>query len=500
MSGLTLELQPKQLQAFSSQATEILYGGAAGGGKSHLMRVCAISWCCDIPGLQIYLFRRVSEDLLRNHVQGPQGFRALLADMVNLALCEIVEDEIRFKNGSKIYLCHCKDEKHMYKYQGAEIHVLMIDELTHFSEAIYRFLRNRVRMVGINLKATSAKYAAMFPRILCGANPGNIGHLWVKKAFIDNVEPLALRRMQDNEGGMLRQYVPARLSDNKKLEESDPGYRARLAGLGSKALVAAMMDGDWDQVEGAFFDCWSQAKHIIRPFAVPKTWLRYRSMDWGSARPFSVGWWAVVGENCQLEDGHVLLSGDLIRYREWYGGKPNQPNVGLRLLATDVGREIAVRESSETIAYGVLDPACFAHNGGPSIYEDIYKGSGGKVVFRPADNTRVAGVGSMAGWEQMRKRLLGDVDQQNNCIRPALYTFSNCLDSIRTIPALQHDKHRAEDIDSDMEDHAADEWRYACNSRPYVPTPAPNRDPKYPDHLTIDESWSHSIERAGSRV
>ena len=160
----------------------MLYGGAAGGGKSHLMRVAAIVWCAAIPGLQVYLFRRIRDDLIKNHMEGPKGFRSMLAGWSLCDFVKIVDDEIRFWNGSKIYLCHCKDEKDIYKYQGAEIHVLLVDELTHFTETMYRFLRNRVRMVGVQLPSN---YAGKFPRILAGANPGNIGHLWVKATFVD---------------------------------------------------------------------------------------------------------------------------------------------------------------------------------------------------------------------------------------------------------------------------------------------------------------------------
>ncbi len=142
---ISLNLHPKQGVAFTSTATEILYGGAAGGGKSHLMRAAAISWCAAIPGLQVYLFRRLMPDLVKNHMEGPKGFRAMLAPWVDAGFVEIVEGEIRFWNGARIYLCHCKEERDRYKYQGAEIHVLLIDELTHFTDAIYRFLRGRVR-------------------------------------------------------------------------------------------------------------------------------------------------------------------------------------------------------------------------------------------------------------------------------------------------------------------------------------------------------------------
>ncbi|WP_339426723.1 terminase large subunit domain-containing protein [Pseudomonas proteolytica] len=164
--ALRVHLHPKQWVAFLTEATEVLFGGAAGPGKSHLMRVAAIVWCCSIAGLQVYLFRRVREDLYKNHLEGPKGFRAMLAPLVLGGWCRIIGDEIRFWNGARIYLCHCKAENDVYKYQGAEIHVLLIDELTHFTEFMYRFLRNRVRMVGITLPADCV---GKFPRILCGS-------------------------------------------------------------------------------------------------------------------------------------------------------------------------------------------------------------------------------------------------------------------------------------------------------------------------------------------
>ncbi len=436
-----------------------MYGGAAGGGKSHLMRIAAIVWCTAIPGLQVYLFRRIRDDLNKNHMEGPKGFRAMLAGWVAQGWCSIVEDEIRFWNGAKIYLCHCKDEKDIYKYQGAEIHVLLIDELTHFTETMYRFLRNRVRMVGI---AIPPQYAGQFPRILCGANPGNIGHLWVKMTFVTSGQPMETRLMLATDGGMLRQYIPARLEDNPSMTVDDPGYEMRLEGLGSAALVQAMRWGDWDVIEGAFFDCWDAARHVVRPFEIPKEWTRFRSGDWGSAKPFSFGWWSVVGDKFKTPCGVWLPRGCLVRYREWYGMQPGKPNVGLKLHAEMVGKGLAEREI-EKPAYGVLDPAAFTEDGGPSIAERIAKGSGDKIYFIRADNKRVPGRGAMGGWDQMRGRLVGDDDGL-----PMIVTFSTCLDSIRTIPALQHDQLKPEDLDSDMEDHAADEWRYACMSRPWI--------------------------------
>ena len=124
-------------------------------------------------------------------------------------------------------------------------------------------------------------------------------------------------------------------------------------------------------------------------------------MDWGSASPFSVGWWAIVQDDHALANGGIVLPrGCMVRYREWYGMRPGEPNVGLKLHAEEVGKGIAEREQGESIAYGVLDPSAFKEDGGPSIAERIARGSGGKVWFRHADNTRVPARGAMGGWDR----------------------------------------------------------------------------------------------------
>lgn len=474
---IDLVLHPKQAEALDAGGTEVLYGGAAGGGKSHLMRCAAILWCASIPGLQVYLFRRIYDDLIKNHMEGPKGFRSLLAEWTLAGFVKIVEDEIRFWNGSKIYLCHCEHEKHIYKYQGAEIHVLLIDELTHFTEVMYRFLRNRVRMVGL---AIPAEWVGRFPRIMCGANPGNVGHLFVKATFVDGVEPMQIRQMPPNEGGMQRQFIPARLDDNPSMGNDDPGYEGRLQGLGSAALVAAMRWGDWNVIEGAFFEKWSTDRLVVRPFTIPRSWVRIRSMDWGYAKPFSVGWWAVAADSYQA-DGHTLPRGCLIRYREWYGAA--SPNVGLRLDAEEVARGIKEREVGDKVDNGVLDPSAFAQNGGPSIAERMVTSH--KVRFRPADNTRVGPRGAMSGWDAMRGRISGDDDGN-----PMIVCFSTCTDSIRTIPVQQHDPMRPEDLDTDGEDHTADEWRYACNSRPWIRTIKPKALGKTLQNVTLNDLWA----------
>jgi hypothetical protein len=315
-------------------------------------------------------------------------------------------------------------------------------------------------------------------------------------------------------------FIPAKVSDNLILLRSDPNYADRLRGLGSEALVKAMLDGDWNVVEGAYFDCWSQ-RNIIAPFTIPKDWLRFRSADWGSASPFSIGWWAVVQDDHALGDGdserdestrngrgefetmggvgsQVLPRGAIVRYREWYGSlDPATGSKGLKLTAEQVGQGIVDREKADPpLGYGKLDPSAFREDGGPSLAERINNVLLAKkmAAFVPADNTRVATTegkdrrGAMGGWDQMRARIIGKEGM------PMIYCFDTCVASIRTIPMLQHDPVKAEDLDTNSEDHAADDWRYACMSRPWLKSAPEKPKQPYAYRNPVEEYGKHMDE------
>lgn len=175
----------------------------------------------------------------------------------------------------------------------------------------------------------------------------------------------------------------------------------------------------------------------------------------------------------------------MVRYREWYGRKG--PNEGLRLDAEEVAEGIKEREVGDKIDNAVLDPSAFAQNGGPSIAERMYTSH--KVKWRQADNTRVGVRGAMSGWDAMRGRLVGDEDG------PMMVFFSTCTDSIRTIPFLQHDGTRPEDIDSDGEDHAADDVRYGSNSRPWIRGKPAHDKPKTIQTATLNDLWKANRPR-----
>lgn len=458
---MRLELHEKQTEAFTTPATELLYGGAAGGGKSHLMRVASIAWSIEIPGLQTYLFRRVSNDLVKNHMEGTTGYSMLLNEFVDSKHVKInySDNTISFWNGSKIFLCHCQHEKDRYKYIGVEIGFLLIDELVTFTPVIYKFLRGRVRLGGTKVPD---KYKGYFPRILCGSNPGNVGHTWVKSSFIDGCEPYELRQMQAEEGGLLRQYIPARLADNPTMTENDPSYADRLSGLGDPALVRAMLEGDWDIVAGGMFDdVWRRETHVIPAFDIPAEWEILRGFDWGSAKPFSVLWTTEAA--WQFEHaGRVYPRGTTFVVGEWYGWS-GEPDVGLRMTAREIGEGIMEREArlfpGRTVSPGPADSAIFSTENGNCIADDL-RASG--VAFIPADKRPGSRVN---GWAIIRQRLKAGMSSPME--DAGLFVFEGrCNDGlVRTLPVAPRDDTRHDDIDTKSEDHALDALRYLLTTK-----------------------------------
>lgn len=428
-----------------------------------MMRVAAISWAVAIPGLQVYLFRRTYPDLWRNHMEGPTSFPALLADWINEKHVKLRlgnAAKITFSNGSVIHLCHCQHEKDRFKYQGAEMHVLMIDELTHFTENIYVFLRSRVRLTGISVPENMND---QFPRILAASNPGGVGHGWVKSTFVDFTPHGEIKRAEKADGGLKRQYIPAKLEDNPSLAESDPDYRDRLKGLGDPAMVKAMEDGDWDIIAGGYFtDVWSAEKHVLTPFKIPATWTWRASFDWGSTKPASFGIWA-ISDGTPVA-GRVFPRGSIIRVREIYFAekKPDgqtSPDKGLRLTNTAMGGRIARETKNIYLAGSVADPSIFTAHGGDSIYRQLQAGArqaGGSLQFSPANHARVA------GWQAVRGMLAESrIDYPEN---PGLWVFDVCRNFKRTVPTLTRSPLQPEDIDTSLEDHIADETRYMVMS------------------------------------
>lgn len=478
-STADIRLTEKQSIAFLTPATETLYGGAAGGGKSYLERTSAIRWCVEVPGVQVYFFRRTLPDLRDNHLRGPTSFFVMLEPYIQTGNVRYraVENEFEFWNGSVLHLCYCDSENDVEKYRGAEIHVLIMDELTHFSEYQYRFLRSRVRIAGLTVPE---KYKSRIPRIECASNPGSVGHAWVKRTFIAPKPAHEVWRCPPDEGGMLRQFISAKLSDNPYLIKDDPDYADRLRGLGADTLVRAMLDGDWDIIAGQAFEKLRKSVHGIEPFTPPDDWMIFGSLDWGSSRPFSFGMWCISNGE-PLPDGRIYRRGAMIRYNEWYGwnGKPNE---GLRMEVAEVGNGIVERLRGRKPGYIIADPSMWKIDGGPS-HAEVMNRVFSKLGFalRKADNSR------HAGYLEVRSRIAGDDEG------PMLYATTNCHDGFwRTMPDVIMDRNDPEDVDSDQEDHPYDDVRYAVMSRPWLKVvekkePPPDRWMRFEDKS--EETW-----------
>lgn len=452
---------PQTAALLADWCPELFYGGERGGGKSDFQlgfqEDGALRYGNKWRGI---VFRKTYPELEELQSRAAEIYPSTGAVFKSQPSGDYPFSQCWYwPNGASVKIRYIENERDYGRYHGHQYTGISFDEVTEYPSpgGLLKMLSTLRSPHGVpcSMRATG--------------NPGGVGHVWVKQRYID-VAPPSIPYL-DPDTGFTRMFIPSKTSDNKILLENDPEYRNRIRAAtgGNDALRKAWLEGDWDVVAGAFFDCWRTARHVVKQFTIPDTWPRFISGDWGSARPFSFGWWAIVENDYALTDGRVLPRGCLVRYREWYGiakdgsGNPLY-NVGVKLDAKFVGSELVRKQCGDkNIGVGVLDPSAFSESGGPSIAEMIIEGSGRNILFRRADNARVTLRGAMGGWDQMRGRLIGEGEE-----RPMLVCFDTCTDSIRTIPGLQHDANRIEDVDTEGEDHAADDWRYACMSRPWL--------------------------------
>jgi len=327
-------------------------------------------------------------------------------------------------------------------------------------------------------------------------NPYGPGHNWVKKRFKPDTLNMVVRNDLIDDDGYnepSRLSIHSHIDENIALLEADPDYKQKIAAAArNEAEKKAWLDGNWNVVAGGMFDdVWNPSYNVTPRFDIPDRWKITRSFDWGASRPFSVGWWAISnGEDVQLRDGtwRSTIRGDVFRIREWYGCTKNA-NEGLNLLATEIAEGIVQRElewgwrsSGENwcrVKGGVADSQIFAAENGNCIATDM------KVKVKLDDNHKYPGIqwqaadkrpGSRAtGWTQVREKLKNahpqeKKDSDGNLLatfpreKSGLFVFRDCVAFIDTLPVLSRDEKNMDDVNTEAEDHVADEVRYFIRS------------------------------------
>lgn len=447
--------QPKQKEFMLADAKHIGFGGARGGGKSEGVRMKAKLMALRYAGIKILIVRRTYPELMNNHI------RILRQELQGVANYNDNNKLLTFINGSTIQFTYCANDKDLDRLQGTEYDVIFLDEATQLSE--YQMKAITACLRGVN----------SFPkRIYYTCNPGGQGHSYIKRIFID-------KQYESGENPDDYVFIRSLVTDNIALMNNNPDYIEQLKALPER-LKKAWLYGDWDIFEGQYFEdfrikpdvtmCTEHGidegaalkqrrwTHVIKPFKVPDDWTIYRSFDWGYSKPFSCGWWAVDHD------------GTLYRILEYYGCRKNEPNTGLKMSPDKVFKEIhKIEVEHEWLKgkkiIGIADPAIWNKERGVSIYEmAVAQG----VYFTKGDNKRVP------GWNQVHYRFSFDDNGY-----PSMYIFENCKDFIRTIPLLMYDEHKVEDLDTEGEDHIADETRYMCMNRPIKPRAAKQKGPYY---------------------
>lgn len=430
---------PRQTKFHQSTAFETLYGGAAGGGKTAAIVAEAVTYALKFPKARIYIFRKTIPELKQSVV--PEIYKQC-ADYINHShgMAYNAQDRtFTFTNGSMIQLAYLENPGDMYRYQSAEIHLLLIDELTHFSQEEYEYLKTRVRSTG------------GYPlKVMAATNPGNIGHAWVKSYFID-IAPA--EEIHTDKNGNTRMFVPAKVSDHPSEVFRDT-YSRQLSSLADPDLKRALLDGDWDIFAGQAFSEWKRETedgkpwHIIKPFEIPSHWTKWFAYDWGY-NSFAAGLW--LTRDPSTERMYV--------YREFYEHA---------MAASKQAETILMLDSQENIRTRLADPSLWKQVASAETGENVATiFEKNNLIFQPANNNRPQGKNAV------HEALSTAADGL-----PKLQVFSNCVNLIRTLPALPYDRNRPEDIDTRAEDHLYDCMRYGLiNQNPAtMPEPIINED------------------------
>lgn len=430
----TLDLghaQPKQAMFLRDRHRHIAYGGARGGGKSWAVRTKAKLLAFRYPGIKILIVRRTYKELQNNHIE------QLLAELDGFARYNRSDKVFRFPNGATISFGYCANEGDLGQYQGAEYDVVFLDEAGQLQESW-------IRKINLCVRGTNG----LPKRTYYTLNPGGPGHAYFKRVFVD-------RNFNQDESPDDYFFIQARVEDNKVLMRTQPDYLRELENL-PPTLRAAWKDGRWDVYEGQFFEDFVDnpegyktrvRTHVIEPFEIDPGWTICRSYDFGYGKPFSCAWWAVD------------YDGVIYRILELYGCT-RTPNEGVKWTPDEQFERIAKLEREHPWLRGkritgVADPSIWDASRGESVAQTAARH---RVYFTPGDNKRIP------GWMQCHYRLQFDENGY-----PRMYVFRTCRAFLRTVPLMMYDEHRPEDLDTTLEDHVCDEWRYLCMSRPVKP-------------------------------
>ena len=451
--------QARQALLHSTIASEILYGGAAGGGKSHSIRWDGYDFCLKNPGCIAVLVRQTLPQLEKNHIRKVR--RELPKELGDYNETKKV---FNWWNGSIMAFQHLEYDRDINDFQGDEIHWLGVDEAALLQPHHLAEIKTRLRLGG--WKPTDPPAVLRLPRLVMGSNPGGPSHFYLKENYIDRAKPETIfehkAKIRGREIVKTRIFIPATMDDNDYLDDE---YEAQFTEI-PEWKQKQLRDGDWDVIPGAFFDCWG-SENIIRSFKIPRHWPRWRSCDWGFATPFWIGEWTI-------SDGSVdeIPDGALICIWEWYGTSEKK-NVGLRMDAGDVARQIILKRGK--VKPGPADPSMWRTDSGPSAAEKARKS---KLIFFKGDNQRPP------GWQEMYKRINDDM----------LLSFSTNTYLNRCIPSLRADPMKPEDVLKEGEDHPGDGCRYMCMARPYkIDAPKERPDPLAP--LRFSDLVDPIIER-----
>ena len=445
---MTLSLTTKQKMFVDAKESEVLFGGAAGGGKSYGQMADALLFALKYPTSKQLVLRRTFAELDKSLIR-------LSLSMFPRQIYTFNSSTHmgKFKNGSIIDFGYCAAEVDVYQYQSAEYDVIRFDELTHFTETQYIYLLSRVR--GAN----------NFPKqVKSSTNPGGIGHSWVKERFVDAAPPGAGFVGND---GLKRIFIPALLSDNKFLCSGDPSYRERLLALPEREKKA-LLYGDWNIFEGQYFTEFNREKHVCDPFEIPSGWRKFRTIDYGLDRLVCL--WIALSP-----DGVAYV------YREYCESN---------LTISHAAKEIIARTPKNEEIYATLAP--------PDLFSRSQESGRSKAIifsefgvnFTKTSNDREC------GWLAIKELLIGKEG------RPMIQFFSTCNEIIRTLPSLTVDRLRPNDCATEPHaiTHAPDALRGFAIFRSH-PAPIVNETRRmwtadmWQDYLMADDSAREYLKK-----